>query len=248
MRALPRLELSGPRLDEAYEALLASAEPRGGILRLVEALSAKCTLFASVFASERFAEQSDADLVEACTFAATARRRVGAALEERGIKAMREAIEALLDAEDADVALAAFCARFPVDRQHSWVRDLGAELLHFTAPDRFPLMTRWMWDARSSTGVLREIWHGDGVEAVADDEAAHVALRAELATYLKGRGVWHAVPLTIDLLCAQVYAGYIQAQGAAFLRADFSGDDDPGYYLCRMLGIDAPHRALVLQG
>jgi hypothetical protein len=48
------------------------------------------------------------------------------------------------------------------------------------------------------------------------------------------------MPLTIDLLCAQVYADYIQAQGSAFLRADFSGDDDPAYYICRMLGIDAP--------
>lgn len=247
MRALPRLELSGARLDEAYDALLASAEPRGGIARLVSALSAKCTLFANVFASERVAELNQADLMDACAFAATARRRVGAALEEHGIGAMREAIAALLDAADGDAALAAFCARFPDDRQHRWVRDLGAEVLHFTAPDRFPLMTRWIWDARSGTGVLREIWHGEGVETIADDQASHVALRAELASYLKGRGVWHAVPLTIDLLCAQVYATYIQAQGSAFLRADFSGDDDPGYYLCRMLGIDAPRRALVMQ-
>jgi hypothetical protein len=32
--------------------------------------------------------------------------------------------------------------------------DLPAELLHFTAPDRYWLWTRWMWDPRTGTGAL----------------------------------------------------------------------------------------------
>ena len=38
------------------------------------------------------------------------------------------------------------------------MRDLAAEVLHVTAPDRYPLMCRWVWDAKVKTGVLREIW------------------------------------------------------------------------------------------
>ncbi len=32
--------------------------------------------------------------------------------------------------------------------------DLPSELLHFTAPDRWWLWTRWMWDPRAGTGAL----------------------------------------------------------------------------------------------
>jgi hypothetical protein len=32
--------------------------------------------------------------------------------------------------------------------------DLPSELLHFTAPDRYWLWTRWMWDPRTGTGAL----------------------------------------------------------------------------------------------
>lgn len=33
--------------------------------------------------------------------------------------------------------------------------DLPGELLHFLAPDRYWLWTRWMWDPRTETGALR---------------------------------------------------------------------------------------------
>ncbi len=32
--------------------------------------------------------------------------------------------------------------------------DLPSELLHFTAPDRWWLWTRWMWDPRAGTGAV----------------------------------------------------------------------------------------------
>ena len=85
--------------------------------------------------------------------------------------------------------------------------------------------------------------------------AAAVALAEKHAAHLVG--LYTVSPLVVPgyvgaELPAQVYADYIQAQGSAFLRADFSGDDDLGYYLCRMLGIDAPARrvrdAVAVQG
>lgn len=33
--------------------------------------------------------------------------------------------------------------------------DLASEFLHFTAPDRYWLWSRWMWDPRTETGALR---------------------------------------------------------------------------------------------
>ena len=42
----------------------------------------------------------------------------------------------------------------------------------------------------------------------------------------------------VDLLTAQVYAGYICAQGGVYLRADFSSPHDPLEHTRRMLGLD----------
>ena len=33
-------------------------------------------------------------------------------------------------------------------RQHRFLRDLAAEILHNTLPEHYPLMTRWVWDAK----------------------------------------------------------------------------------------------------
>ena len=58
-------------------------------------------------------------------------------------------------------------------------------MLHFTAPDRYPLMTRWTRISRVNTGVLREIWHSDnnvdaGTIAAGDSFATFATLREEL--------------------------------------------------------------------
>ena len=57
---------------------------------------------------------------------------------------------------------------FPEDRDHRFMRDFAAELLHNVYPEHYPLMQRWVWDAKQNTGVLREIWHdaaaGDNVD------------------------------------------------------------------------------------
>ena len=60
---------------------------------------------------------------------------------------MKRRIEALFrDSEDTsttDARIAEFCGGFPDDRDHRWVRDLAAELLHYADPERYPLMARW---------------------------------------------------------------------------------------------------------
>ena len=136
----------------------------------------------------------------------------------------------------------AFCAGFPQDDAHRWTRDLAAELLHNSDPERYPLMTRWVWDAGINTGVLREIWHGPDVDhvtiAARDDYATFLVLRAELSQFLSGNGVFRDVLQFVDMLCAQVYAGYIGEQGGSYLRTDFTAPEDPMLHSRRLLGLD----------
>jgi hypothetical protein len=159
---------------------------------------------------------------------------------------MVEAISALLDgARDSsgtDERLAAFCARFPQDRKHRWVRDLAAEILHNVDPERYPLMCRWVWDRKANTGVIREIWFDDNVDNmtidVVDGYGTYVMLREELSQYLTANGVFRDVIWYVDLLCAKIYADYIAAQGGVYLRADFSAPGDPMEHTRRLLGLD----------
>ena len=126
------------------------------------------------------------------------------------------------------------------------MRDLAAELLHYADPERYPLMTRWVWDARSNTGVLREIWHDDDVDSiridVPDGYATFLMLREELAQYLTANGVFRDVLFYVDVLMAQVYAGYIGERGGTYLRTDFATPEDPMLHTRRILGLDGVDR------
>ncbi|MBT5676181.1 MAG: hypothetical protein HOJ07_10870 [Rhodospirillaceae bacterium] len=240
------LELSGPRLARALEELSAACEPQGGVERFVRALTLKAELFEETFGNGRVENLDQDSFNNVCAFVAPARRRVGTWLAEHGFDAMRTACVELLhgwsDVTSADARLDAFRANFPDDRAHRWTRDLGAEILHFTAPEIYPLATRWMWDRNANTGVLREIWYAADLDSITlgvpDDFRTFHLLRHELEGFLSENGVFRDVAMMTDLLCGQIYGDYVRGQGSAYLRADFSSPEDPMFYARRMLGLD----------
>ncbi|XUM19846.1 hypothetical protein ACRAVF_19470 [Bradyrhizobium oligotrophicum S58] len=245
----PVLDLSGPRLRRAFENLVESADDTGGVERYVGALALKASLFEEVLGKGRVSELTEAEFCDLATFITPVRRRVGAWLGRNGFAAMRGRLEALLcgwsDLGTTDQRVAAFVTSFPAGREHRWSRDLAAEILHFTAPDRYPLMTRWMWDARVNTGVLREIWYDEdadaGTIAVGDGLATFTTLREELEAFLQANGVFRDLAFYVDLLCAHTYASYINDKGGQFLHADFCGGfkADGMAHTRRLLGLDA---------
>lgn len=243
--ALPVLHLSGPRLRQTFEHLVQAAEATGGVERYVGALALKASLFEEIFGKGRLEAAQPEEFRDLAAFVTPARRRIAPYLQAGGFARLHAAIAELMqgwaDVTDADARLAAFTACFPEDREHRWVRDLGAEILHFTAPDRYPLMTRWMWDAGVGTGVIREIWFEDApeIEALTDEYATFAALGEELGGFLTENGVFRDHAFYADLLCAHVYAGYINDHGSQYLKADFAGTADPMLHTRRMLGLDA---------
>ncbi len=247
--ARPVLDLSGPKLGSAFESLVDAAEDSGGVERYVGALALKASLFEEILGKGRIGALTETEFYDLASFVTPVRRRIGAWLGENGFPVLHERLRNLLDGwsdlSTADQRMSDFIASFPQDREHRWVRDLAAEVLHFTASDRYPLMTRWMWDARVNTGVLREIWHSDGIYAgtitVGDGFATFAMLREELEGFLTGNGVFRDLPFYIDLLCAHVYAGYINDKGGQYLRGDFCGHakEDSMAHTRRLLGLDA---------
>lgn len=245
--APPVLDLSGPTLRRAFEHLVKSAEPTGGIERYVMALTLKASLFEELLGKGRVGQLTETEFLDLAAFITPVRRKVGTYLGEAGFEALRMRLEALLagwsDTGTADARLAQFTARFPQDKAHRWVRDLGAEVLHFIAPDRYPLMCRWIWDAKVKTGVLREIWFAEDVATatidVADDALAFRTLASELEEFLTSEGVFRDLPFYSDLLMAHVYADYINDRGGSLMRAEFATAADPMLHTRRMLGLDA---------
>ena len=242
----PRLELSGPRLRLALESLVARSDEHGGVETYVDALKLKSAAFRETLAGGRAARAGLDDLRRLCACIATARRRVGRYLEPATFGDLRARIDRLLDGcertDTADERVGAFCASFPAGRDHRWVRDLAAEILHNVDPERYPLMCRWVWDEKLNTGVLREIWHGDDVDRVLidvpDRYETFLVLREELSQFLAANGVFRDVVQYADLLTAQIYAGYVSEQGGSYLRADFATAEDPMLHVRRMLGLD----------
>lgn len=243
----PRLELSGPKLALAFQALAAGAEETGGVERYVDALKLKSRLFAETLAANRVREVGLAQFRALCACMSTVRRRVGPYVEPMAFEPLRERVAALLEGspatDGADARIEAFCAGFPGDTAHRWVRDLAAEVLHQVDPERYPLMTRWVWDYRTNTGALREIWHAQDVDRltleVPSRYETYLVLREELAQFLASHGVYRDVIFYIDLLLAQVYAGYIHEQGGSYLRADFANAEEPMMHVRRLLGLDS---------
>jgi hypothetical protein len=246
--ARPQLDLSGPRLRRSLESLIAGADTHGGIERYLDALKLKAAVFQEALGSaasgaRRFDIESFRPI---CAFMPTVRRRIVPWLEEPAYTTLRAALEELLEPTDdtslTDVRIARFCAGFPQDDDHRWTRDLAAELLHNVDPERYPLMTRWVWDAEANTGVLREIWYGPDTDHTTirarDDYDTFLTLREELAQFLATNGVFRDVIHLVDVLCAQVYAEYICEQGGSYLRADFSAPEDPMQHTRRLLGLD----------
>ena len=236
-----RLDLDGERLGHALAGVLASAEQHGGIEKIVEALGLKAELFADAFKDGGGTLTPDAFL-KLCMFMPTVRRRVGDYTTGANFLMLKKSIEDLLGEGDTDRRIAAFVRRFPQDKKFRWVRDLACEILHNTNRELYPLMTRWVWDHKANSGVLREIWFADDVDNmlidVADNYATFLKLREELAGYLTDNGVYRDVPCYVDLVCAQVYAGYIASQGGAFLKADFASEQDSFLFVLRLLGLD----------
>ena len=241
-----RLELSGPILARALSNVVAGCDELGGIERYAAALELKSSMFRDALGAMKVRELELEQLMGLCVFMSTVRRRIAPYLDPTGFAQIKQALTGLLDgASDTgttNARMAAFCNAFPNDRKHRWVRDLAAEVLHNTDPERYPIMTRWVWDAKANTGVVREIWHGENVDhmtiPVPDEYDTFVVLREELSQFLTSNGIFSNVIHYVDLLCAQVYGEYISAQGGSYLRTDFSAPDDPMEHTRRILGLD----------
>jgi len=231
--------------------LLEQMGERGGVEQFTGALEKKHELFARALEPGQLGELTPELLDTLLETVFTARRRLPTVVQSMDRQEVVSAIRDLLYGTDrlAD-RLRGFADLFSVQgakvRRAAW--DLGAELLHFRAPEQYPLMSRWVWDPNTESGSLREfIKANDTLREVPLDESPETfeGARAWFAEQLASQGFYRDVPFLIDLLLAQAYSDYLRSMsnGMSMLKADFGAKDDPLELVTKMLGIGPARRA-----
>lgn len=236
----------GAKLDQMLTAMAEA----GGVERFIDSLAKKHELFNQALA-EDFVEALDGDGFAALLETVfTARRRISTRLEaikpDELVAAVRhvvygtapivERMEAFQDLISEDDRKA---------RRAAW--DLAAEMLHFNAPEHYPLMVRWVWDAKTQSGALREFIRGNDSMPdipIGGEPEAFEAVRVWLVEQLNNRGFYRDLHFMIDLVLAQAYADYMIAMsnGMGMLGSDFGPKSDPLELVVKLLGIDPDRR------
>jgi hypothetical protein len=238
-----------------FGRLVETAAEDGGIETYLTALASKRDGFAATLAPARTEQLALSDIEALLDRVFPARRRIFPSLEALGqAKAvqliaalvhgtgtvdarMRSFVDAMPGAADTDPDSLKAAAKV---RRAAW--DFAAELVHFSDPVRYPLMTRWVWDRNTQSGALREFIRGNDTMAeipLTNDLQQFEAGRAWLAECVAAEGIYRDVELWIDLTLAQAYTSYFRAMADGSLGADFGRGAPAHQQLKRLLGIDA---------
>ena len=239
---------------QTFDGLKRHMEIDAGAEAYLQALNSKHELFAQLLGANPFPGLTATDLESLLAHVFTARRRLFPALEAIGLQSVNRAIDQLLHGErDSGTRLADFAGLIPIagdaDREarkqgqklRRAMHDFGAELLHFSRPEIYPLMARWVWDQTTVSGALREFIRGheqmDAIPLAAVPEVFE-GVRLWLANLLKTQGLYRDIEWWVDLVEAEAYAAYFRAVAQGMLSADFGRSGGPEEHLKKFLGID----------
>jgi len=103
-------------------------------------------------------------------------------------------------------------------------------------------MTRWVWDASTSSGALRELMDVSDNVARIDLEASPEtfgAARGWLTERIGEQGIYREQHWWADLTLAMAYVSYFRAMTGGTLGSDFTRASTPEDQLRKLLGIDA---------
>lgn len=239
---------------QAFDSLKRHMEIDAGAEAYLQALNSKHDLFAQLLGESTFPGLTLAELESLLSHVFSARRRVFPALEAMGRQSVNQAIDQLLHGEqDLWTRLADFAgliqiagdadrdARKQGQKLRRAMHDFGAELLHFSRPEIYPLMTRWVWDQTTVSGALREFIRGhEQMETISLGAAPEMfeGVRAWLTNLLAAQGLYRDMEWWVDLVEAEAYSTYFRAMAQGMLSADFGRSGGPEEYLKKFLGID----------
>ncbi len=248
-----------PTLARAHmNTVVETARVDGGVEAYLGSLAAKHRLFAETLDEVALDRLDAAGLDALLEVVFTARRKLHPVLAEFGLSGTVHALRELLyGTGPLAERLAAFVAGLPIRpgegrearsraaRLARAAHDFAAECLHFRDPERYPLMTRWVWDESTMSGALREfVKNPDRREGLPLDGRPETfeGARAWLAAEIEGQGIYRDVPLWVDLVAAGAYTHYFRSMTGGVLGSDFQRTGGPEEQVKKLLGIDGERR------
>lgn len=237
-----------------FTRMLATVELDGGIEAYLASLGAKHHAYAALLERPRIERLTLDDLESLLNRVFTARRRVFPALESMGaafaaalagellygtaplVQRIQGFVDAMPGAEGMGRDSINAAAKV---RRAAW--DFASEMVHFSDPVRYPLMSRWVWDQSTQSGALREFIRGAdamGEIPLSNTPELFEGGRKWLAEQIAEQGIYRDIPFWIDLVLAEAYTTYFRSVTEGSLGADF-GRGGPAYeQLRKLLGID----------
>ncbi len=239
-----------------FTRLLATVEQDGGIEAYLASLGAKHHAYAELLERPRIERLTLDDLELLLDRVFTARRRVFPALESMGTACaaaligellygtapLSQRIQGFVDAMPGAEGMGRDCINAAAKvRRAAW--DFAAELVHFSDPVKYPLMSRWVWDQSTQSGALREfIRAADATGEIPFNNTPELfeGGRRWLAERIAEQGIYRDIHFWIDLVLAEAYTTYFRSVTEGSLGADFGRGGPPYEQLRKLLGIDTP--------
>jgi hypothetical protein len=124
-------------------------------------------------------------------------------------------------------------------------RDLAAELLHFTFPERWVLWTSWIWDPTSETGAVVFLKEepptgGRGRRMYGEKYDHFKEIYLQIAEKLEEFGIKVRGYLFVDIFLAMIYATYVDYMTLSTMHSAKGFFPPAGVMARRLLGVQAP--------
>lgn len=171
------------------------------------------------------AARDESGLVGALRLVFATRRQARALVARLGVERLGAWIDDLLESPaPVGARLETFAGRVGAERPAlGW--ELGAELLHFTAPGSYWLWTRWIWDPATATGALALLSTDLGWlrgRSVAETYLGVGQALALLEATGQGAGFLGPGRFALDVFLAAVYAVYAYTAVGLGLTPEFN--------------------------
>jgi enamine deaminase RidA (YjgF/YER057c/UK114 family) len=217
----------------------------------------KSELFKHTLAKDRLPSLKEEELGAVFERIFAARRKKDRIIEETGMDKLKKAISDLLYGDEKggffkkkapertwEEKVDEFAKQIRgVDRKSA--RDIAAELLHFTFPDKYILWTSWIWDPESETGAIVFLKEepptgGRGRRMYGETYEQFKQVYEQIAEKLQEFGIKVKGYLFVDIFLAMIYATYVDYMTLSTMHSAKGFFPPAGVMAKRLLGVNAP--------
>jgi len=217
----------------------------------------KSALFQETLKRERLPSVGEEELKRILEKIFASRRKKDRIIEETGTDKLKKAISDLLYKDEIRGLLGRKKGELSwedkveefskqirgVDRRSA--RDIAAELLHFTFPDRYILWTSWVWDPESETGAIVFLKEeaptgGRGRRMYGTTYEQFEQIYKQIAEKLQEFGIKAKGYLFVDIFLAMIYATYVDYMTLSTMHSAKGFFPPAGVMARRLLGVNAP--------